>query len=376
MSEDLTDNKFSGLYIHVPFCRSKCPYCDFYSHTDLSLVNSWLKALEEEIGYYKDKFPVFDTLYLGGGSPSVLPEEQIGFLFELFFCQFRFEPRSEITLEANPNDLNPHKLKQLRTIGVNRISLGVQSFENQELVFLGRRHTAEEAETTLGWIREAGFTNVGIDLIYGLPKQSRDQWLRSLEKAMVFQPEHLSCYQLTIAKGTRFWGMKEKGNIPPIPEEEEEAFFLATSNFLREHGYIHYEVSNFAREEKYFSRHNRKYWQRVPYLGLGPSAHSFQGNRRWWNVRSVRQYCRLLDEGKKPVEDQEELTPEQVQLETISLGLRTRAGVDLESLGDVELKTVQGLVDLGLVVVENKRLVPTIRGMMVADRLPLLIQGK
>ena len=193
---------------------------------------------------------------------------------------------------------------------------------------------------------------------------------------MVFQPEHLSCYQLTIAKGTRFWGMKEKGNIPPIPEEEEEAFFLATSNFLREHGYIHYEVSNFAREEKYFSRHNRKYWQRVPYLGLGPSAHSFQGNRRWWNVRSVRQYCRLLDEGKKPVEDQEELTPEQVQLETISLGLRTRAGVDLESLGDVELKTVQGLVDLGLVVVENKRLVPTIRGMMVADRLPLLIQGK
>jgi oxygen-independent coproporphyrinogen-3 oxidase len=373
MSEPNGNQRFPGLYIHVPFCRSKCPYCDFYSHTDLSLVTAWVKALENEIGIYKDQFLGFDTLYLGGGSPSILSEDPIGSLFEHLFTQFRFEPDREITIEVNPNDLNPNKLKQLLVLGVNRISLGVQSFNDQELIFLGRRHTAEEAVSALKWIRESGFTNVGIDLIYGLPGQSGRQWISSLEKALTFQPEHLSCYQLTIAKGTRFWGLKEKGDIQPIGEEEEEALFLATLNYLQDHGYIHYEVSNFAREERYFSRHNLKYWQRVPYLGLGPSAHSFQGNRRWWNVRSVRQYCRILEEGKPPIEDQEELTLEQVQLETVSLGLRTMAGVDLESLGDVDQGKIQGLVDLELVAVEEKRLVPTQKGLLLADRLPLLL---
>jgi oxygen-independent coproporphyrinogen III oxidase len=371
MSEPNGNKRFSGLYIHVPFCRSKCPYCDFYSHTDLSLIIAWVKALENEIGIYKDQFLGFDTFYLGGGSPSVLSEEQMDSLFELLFNQFRFEQGSEITIEVNPNDLNPNKLKELLALGINRISLGVQSFDEQELILLGRRHTAEEAVSALKWIRETGFTNIGIDLIYGLPGQSGGQWISSLEKALTFRPEHLSCYQLTISKGTRFWGLKEKGDIQPISEKEEEAFFLATSNFLKDHGYIHYEVSNFAREENYFSRHNHKYWQRVPYLGLGPSAHSFQGNRRWWNVRSVRQYCRILDGGKMPVEDQEELTPEQVQLETISLGLRTRAGVDLDELGGIDSEKIQGLVDLGLVAVEDKRLVPTQKGLLLADRLPL-----
>jgi putative oxygen-independent coproporphyrinogen III oxidase len=362
-----------GLYVHVPFCRSKCPYCDFYSHTDRSLITSWLKALEREIRFYQIQFPSFDTLYLGGGSPSILSEKQFGLLLGMIFNRFHFESDSEITIEANPNDLNPAKLKSLRELGVNRLSLGVQSFDDQELSFLRRRHTVKDAEQAMEGIREAGFTNVGIDLIYGLPGQTREQWLASLTHALSFNPEHLSCYQLTLAKGTLFWGLKEKGQFKPIGEEEEEAFFLATSEFLQSQGYIHYEISNYARKENYFSRHNQKYWQRQPYLGLGPSAHSFQRNRRWWNIRSINRYCQSLEEGRLPVEAQEELNEEQVRLETISLGLRTRAGLDLNHLGDsLNLeKTISRLVEAQLVSVINNRIVPTLKGFLLADRLPL-----
>jgi oxygen-independent coproporphyrinogen-3 oxidase len=368
------DNK-PGLYIHVPFCRSKCPYCDFYSHTDQSLIPVWLNALEKEIGFYQNQFSSFDTLYLGGGSPSILSEEQVGRLVELLRDRFHFEPGVEITIEANPNDLNPDKLERLRELGINRISLGVQSFDDQELLFLKRRHTAGESQKALEWIREAGFTNLGIDLIYGLPRQTKNQFQVALEKALAFRPEHLSCYQLTMAKGTLFWGMKEKGSLKPISEEEEEAFFLTTSEFLQDHGYIHYEISNFAREEKYFSRHNQKYWQRSPYLGLGPSAHSFQGNRRWWNVRSINRYCQSLEEGRLPVEAQEELSEEQVRLETISLGLRTRAGLDLKHLGgnpNIE-KALSRLVESQLVSVTDNHIFPTLKGFLLADRLPLML---
>jgi oxygen-independent coproporphyrinogen-3 oxidase len=179
---------------------------------------------------------------------------------------------------------------------------------------------------------------------------------------------------LTIAKGTLFWGLKEKGRLQSISESDEEAFFLTTSKFLEEHGYIHYEISNFAREEKYFSRHNQKYWQRRPYLGLGPSAHSFQENRRWWNVRSLNRYCRALEEGRSPIEEQEELNEEQVRLELISLGLRTRAGLDFNRLGDkLNLeKILPKLIENGWVSISDNHLIPTLKGFLVADRLPLL----
>lgn len=369
----INDNK-PGLYLHVPFCRSKCPYCDFYSHTDQSLITPWLKALEKEIGFYQNQFTSYDTLYLGGGSPSILSEKQLGRLLDLVFDRFHFESGTEITIEANPNDLNPAKLKRLHELEVNRISLGVQSFDDQELLFLRRRHTAEEAEQALEWIWEAGFTNMGIDLIYGLPGQTIDQWLANLEKTLTFQPEHLSCYQLTIAKGTLFYGLKEKGGLTPISEEDEELFFTTTSQFLEDQGYIHYEISNFAREENYFSRHNQKYWQRQPYLGLGPSAHSFQENRRWWNVGSINRYCQALEQGRMPVEEREELTKEQEQLEIISLGLRTRAGLDLSRLADsLNLEeTLSRLVEAQLVSITDNRLVPTLKGFLLADRLPLL----
>lgn len=370
----MTNNEIAGLYIHVPFCLSKCPYCDFYSTTDHSLIPLWLKALEKEPAFYQGRFPSFNTLYLGGGSPSRLSEQQMERLMELIRNRFHFTPDPETTIEANPNDLNPAKLKMLGDLGFNRISLGVQSFDEQELLFLKRRHTAKAAETALDWIREAGFLNLGIDLIYGLPGQTVGHWRTNLDKALGFNPEHLSCYQLTIAKGTLFWALKEKGRLQTISEAEEEAFFLTTSDFLQDRGYIHYEISNFAREEDYFSRHNQKYWQRSPYLGLGPSAHSFQGKQRWWNVRSVNQYCRALEQGRMPIEGQEELTEEQVRLEMITLGLRTRAGLDLGRLGDnLNLeKILSGLVESEWATIKDNHVVPTLKGFLVADRLPLL----
>ncbi len=366
----------SGLYLHVPFCQSKCPYCDFYSHTDHSLIPRWLKALDKESGFYQDQFPVMDTFYLGGGSPSLLSEQQIADLFKQTRNRFHFEGGSEITIEVNPNDVDPSKLKMYRDLGINRISLGVQSFDSRELLFLRRRHTLEEAEKVLEAIRQAGFANLGIDLIYGLPKQETRQWLTTLEKALTFHPEHLSCYQLTISKGTLFWGLKEKGRLQPLTEFEEEDLFLTTSKFLENRGYLHYEISNFAREEKYFSRHNQKYWRREPYLGLGPSAHSFQENRRWWNVGSLNRYCRALEEEKIPLEGQEELTDEQVLLELISLGLRTKAGLYLDQLeGKLNLeKILPRLIDKGWASISGSHLVPTVRGFLVADRLPLLFE--
>lgn len=369
----MSNNTLAGLYIHVPFCLSKCPYCDFYSTMDNKLIPLWLKALEKELAFYQGRFSSFDTLYLGGGSPSRLSEQQIEKIFELIHGCFHFEADPEITIEANPNDLNPSKLRRYRNLGVNRISLGVQSFDERELSFLRRRHTAKESEKTLNWIREDGFKNLGIDLIYGLPEQTKEQWLASLNKALAFQPEHLSCYQLTIAKGTLFWGMKEKGRLQSISEADEETFFLTTSQFLEDRGYIHYEISNFARQENYFSRHNQKYWQRRPYLGLGPSAHSFQENRRWWNLRSLNRYCRALEEGRLPIEEQEVLTQDQVQMEVISLGLRTKAGLDLNCLGEKKevKKMLPRLVENGWISISANHLIPTLKGFLVADRLPL-----
>lgn len=371
----MKNNSLPGLYLHIPFCQSKCAYCTFYSTTDLSLVPLWLEALKKEIDFYQGYFQPFDSLYLGGGTPSRLSDQEIITLMDLIQSRFDFETDSEITIEANPDDLTLKKIKRFRDSGINRISLGVQSFNDQELMLLGRPHKAQEAEEALYRIRDAGFHNLGIDLIYGLPGQTRDLWMVTIDKALRFQPEHLSCYQLSVEKDTRLWAKKEKGQIALPDESEEELFFLATSQALTERGYIHYEISNFAREASFFSRHNQKYWRRSPTLGLGPSAHSFLGNRRWWNVSSLTEYCRALEKGNPPLGGQEALTEEQVQLERLSLGLRTKEGVDLALVTNKGIleKRLSPLIASGFVSLENQKIVPTLKGFLVADRLPLLL---
>jgi putative oxygen-independent coproporphyrinogen III oxidase len=363
-----------GLYVHIPFCKTKCPYCDFFSATTTDQIPVFLSALNAEARLYRHQFPAFDSLFLGGGTPSLLDAAQLGALVASLRRYFSFAPDSEITIEANPDDITREKLRLFRDLGLNRLSLGVQSFDEAELRFLGRRHTARQTAAAIDLIRAAGFTNLGLDLMYGLPGQTLDAWTGTLERALSFAPEHLSCYQLTLAPETPMGRLAAAGQLNPPDEETQRQFFLLTANFLTAQGYLHYEVANFAREEKYVCRHNLKYWTRTPYLGLGPAAHSFQAGRRWWNFSSVEKYCGALNAGAAPVAEAETLTPAQIRLETLYLGLRTREGVSLATIreqpgADAILAT---LTQAGLLRVDRDRVIATASGLVVADRLPLV----
>jgi oxygen-independent coproporphyrinogen-3 oxidase len=381
----------AGLYVHLPFCKTKCPYCDFYSVTDETLISAYFAALEAEARLYRGRFPAFDSLFLGGGTPSWLGAAALAGLMENLRRHFVFAPDTEITLEANPDDVTAAKLAVWRDLGLKRLSLGVQSFNEDELRFLGRRHTADQTKAAIDLIRAAGFTNLGLDLMYGLPGQSPDTWAKTLETALSFSPEHLSCYQLTIEAGetpaphgtpalrTPMARRVARGEISLPDEETQREFFLLTADCLTARGYLHYEVANFARPGPqagslcYCCRHNLKYWTRTPYLGLGPAAHSFDGRRRWWNISSVEDYCSSLSAGEAPVAGSETLTPEQIRLETLALGFRTREGVSLATIrerpgGDA---MVAALTRAGLVRVDRGRVMATAAGLVVADRLAL-----
>jgi oxygen-independent coproporphyrinogen III oxidase len=366
--------KNPGLYIHVPFCRSKCPYCGFYSIASISLVPRWLESLKQEINLYKGLFGApFDSLYLGGGTPTVLTPMQLNDIMDHLFTCCQFTEGTEITVEANPGDIDLEKVIALKSMGFNRVNLGVQSFKDDELKFLGRRHSGGDAEKAIESIRAAGFENLGVDFIYGLKGQTLEGWRDNLEKAMAFSPEHISCYELSIEKGTLFSRMKDNGQLALPDQEIEESFFLTTSEFLEGSGYIHYEISNFARGEAFYSRHNRKYWDSSPYLGLGPSAHSFDGASRWWNHGSVRRYCEAIEKMESPVEENEILSGQQAVMESVSLGLRTRWGFDQKLIGNsAELKkNIPMLINSGFIRVEGDMIIPTKKGFLIADRLPL-----
>ncbi len=365
---------YAGLYVHVPFCRTKCPYCAFYSLTAPALIPRWMAALRREMLYYRDDFPIFDSLYLGGGTPTLLNQGQWAVLLEALFTRFSFSNRPEVTVEANPDDVAPDLMGLLRSLGVNRISLGVQSFHDQELRDLKRRHTSRRAAEALACIRESGFCNLGIDLMYGLPGQTEGVWLATLKRALQFEPEHISCYQFTIEEQTPFAKMRDRGSLRPLGEEQERRFFILTSSYLEARGYLHYEVSSYAKGREHRCRHNLKYWQHAPYLGLGPSAHSYLGDRRWWNLRSVEGYCRALSRGETPLAGHETLTEEERYLESLLLGLRSLDGITLTNLRHRPQaeKLLKDLEASGLVRLDDGRAVPTREGFLVADGLPLL----
>lgn len=371
----MNNKDLPGLYIHVPFCKTKCPYCDFYSITDPSLIQSWLDGIEKEALIYNQEWlPAFDTLYIGGGTPSVLDEYGLGRLMDILRNSFSFAPDTEVTIEVNPDDITASRLACYKTLGINRLSMGIQSLQEAELRFLQRRHTAIAAERAMELMQSSGFRNFGVDLMYGFHGQTRKSWTDTIERVLSWGPAHLSCYQLTVSDGTPFGRMVSEGKLKRITEGQERRFFTHTSHFLQDHGFIHYEVSNFAKGEEYFSCHNLKYWQRAPYLGLGPGAHSFRDNVRWWNYRSVKDYCRLLLEGKRPVAGQERLSPEQVRLEMLLLGFRTARGVNMDDIVDQPFngEMLARLTSSGIVRVEENRVSPTLNGYLIADRLPLM----
>jgi oxygen-independent coproporphyrinogen-3 oxidase len=378
-------DELPGLYIHIPFCVSKCVYCDFYSSTDLTLIRDFLTAFRREISLNKDFKGEFDTVYIGGGTPSVLTPADLERLIGDVLTAFTITPGAEITVEANPADITECLLASLRRSGVNRLNIGVQSLNDGILAFLGRRHNQKQAEEAIAAARSAGIENIGIDLIYGLPGQGgvpgqeMDVWLSTLRMAVALSPDHISCYQLTMEEGTALAERCRRGEVL-LPEEALHAdYFCNTSLFMEENSYLHYEVSNFARHGRE-SRHNRKYWNHVPYLGLGPAAHSFDGRRRWWNHRSVKTYGEDLAAGRPPIADSERLTDEQLRLEALFLGLRTRRGIHLADFkrryGQDLLAGKKGflkkLMDETLVEIRDGYLTPTRSGMAVADSLALI----
>ena len=374
MMTESNSSAAAGLYIHVPFCRSKCSYCGFASEVGLSGVPSYLVALSNEARAYHDHFQIFDTLYLGGGTPSVLSKDEIEALITLAHREFEVTPDAEITVEVNPGDVDEDWLAAARSMGVNRISLGVQSFRDRELRLLGRRHDAAQAEAAMQTVRQVGFDNLGVDLIFGLPGQEISDLERSLQRALSYAPEHLSCYQLTVEPGTVLSRRIAAGEIRLPGEEQQAEMFLWLDQTLTTAGYLHYEVSNCAKGEKYRSRHNRKYWDHTPYLGLGPAAHSLQGMQRWWNHSTVAQYCAALSRDSLPLAGNEVLTQQQERLETIMLGLRTCDGVALALFETAEaLATLKTLQQRGWLNLTEDRAIPTAVGLLHADGMTRLL---
>jgi oxygen-independent coproporphyrinogen-3 oxidase len=368
------DTEKPGLYVHVPFCKTRCPYCDFASSTDPSWIPSWIDALLKEASLHEGIFPSFDSLYLGGGTPSLLSALQLEKLIQALESRFSLSPDTERTIEINPDDVTEEGLRMLRALGFDRLSLGVQSLDETELHFLGRRHGVSDSLRSLALIREAGFSNLSVDLMYGLPGQYTQVWTHTLERVMGFSPEHLSCYQLTLKPETAFFELEKQGHFTRIPEEKERELYHLTCSILEHAGYTHYEVSSFSRGETFQSRHNSKYWHHVPYLGLGPSAHSFDGRARWWNMNSVEAYCRAVSGGLPPVQDRETLTDEQIRMERLLLGFRMRDGFPLQELADCPNapSILRDLEGAGLITLSGDTVVPTDSGFLVADSLPLL----
>jgi oxygen-independent coproporphyrinogen-3 oxidase len=366
-----------GIYVHIPFCLRKCFYCDFFSITDMGLKPAFLEALSAEISA-ADRLPlVFDTLYIGGGTPSLLEPAEVKGIIDAVFSRFRFAAPVEVTLEVNPGTVDFKKLQGFRAAGVNRLNIGVQSFQDENLQRLGRIHSAGQAHAALAGARRAGFETVGLDLIYGLPGQTLAGWSQDLESALAHAPEHIACYLLTVEPDTPLAEAQRSGRFQPVAEGAAADLFLATAEFLTARGFLHYEISNFARiaaggRAACTSRHNSKYWTHAAYLGFGPAAHSFLPPRRFWNLRDVKGYVEALSRGGGAVCGEETLTGEQEMLEAVLLGLRTAAGFDLREFNnrfgvDFMMRHGVAAVELqsqGLLRLEDGRCAPTLRGML------------
>jgi oxygen-independent coproporphyrinogen III oxidase len=329
----------AGLYIHFPFCLKKCLYCDFNSAASSPADRQGYAELllkEMEIRHRELPVPVrAATLYFGGGTPSLLEPEQVARLVQAAESRFGLEADAEVTLEANPGTLTPERLAGYRAAGVNRISLGIQSFEDRLLATLGRVHSKMEALVAFDAARRAGFSNISIDLMHSLPGQSLQQWREALREGIALSPEHISAYALSVEEGTPFAGLYASGGLPLPGEEEAAAMFESTSELLEGAGYRHYEISNFARPGC-ASRHNGAYWSRRSYLGFGAGAHSFWNGdgvgERWCNAEDPGEYREAVEAGSIPQREREVLTREQAVSESFFLGLRVLSGLDLARL--------------------------------------------
>jgi oxygen-independent coproporphyrinogen-3 oxidase len=366
-----------GIYIHVPFCKTRCIYCDFFTRTSMEQKNPYVSALCKEIDLAADYLngePV-STIYFGGGTPSQLSKEDFTAIFEALYSTFSIKDDAEITLEANPDDLNEKYIRMLLEVGFNRLSMGVQSFHDTQLQFLNRRHSAEKAIQAVTMSQNAGFNNISIDLMYGLPNLTMPIWKETLDKAIELNTQHISSYHLIYEKGTKLYRLLNQGEVKSVEEELSVEMFSVMIDRLKEAGYIHYEISNFGKEG-FFSRHNSSYWLGESYLGLGPSAHSYNKTHRSWNISSIPKYIKGIEFGYPEIET--EFLDEKTRYNDFILtGLRTMWGINIIELkalfGEKMLlyceKNIKKYIQSNDVILDNTSYKITRKGIFISDSI-------
>ena len=321
----------AGIYIHIPFCKQKCSYCDFHFSTNLQHKSNLIQAINKELEIRKDEISApLETIYFGGGTPSILSEIELESIFETIYKNYSTKNLKEITLEANPDDLNKEKLNFLKSTPINRFSIGVQSFFEEDLKLMNRAHNAQEAETSIKLVQDFGFENITIDLIYGSTTTTNEMWKQNLQKAIELNVPHISSYALTVEEKTILDHQIKKGITKPVDEDHQNEQFQLLVDTLTSNDFIQYEISNFGKED-YFSLHNSNYWKGIHYLGIGPSAHSYNGKTRAWNIANNSKYIQTINENKLPQEIEVLNEVEQFN-EMIMIGLRTIYGIDLDRI--------------------------------------------
>ncbi len=368
----------AALYIHIPFCDHKCIYCDFYSIITSDNVSAFLVSLKKEINFYSQKYSKgrnFTSIFFGGGTPSLMQPDYIDQIIHCLKNNFAVSEDVEITLETNPGTVNRKKLESFRQIGINRISIGVQSFHEDELKFLTRIHDKQTAVQTVYDAKESGFNNINIDLIFNLPKQTKDMWKQNLETAVTLPLQHISAYSLILERGTILNKMVIDGKIKLQDDDHDADLYEMTIDYLTSSGFMQYEVSNFALPG-FECRHNNAYWRYKNYLGFGPSAHSFFNKKRWWNFSSLKHYINAIEENNNAEANHEVITGEQKLDEYVMLALRSK-GIDVKEFqkkfGEgwlVKNKNIfQNLVDEKYVKLEDDYIELTKKGYAICDEI-------
>ena len=364
----------SGIYIHIPFCKQACHYCDFHFSTNMGKKEAMELALIKELELRKEEFEdeVVETIYFGGGTPSVLNTAEIDQIIGAVYSNYTVVADPEITLEANPDDLSKVKIEELANSPINRLSIGIQSFFEEDLKLMNRAHNAQEAETSIA-LAQVYFENISIDLIYGIPGLTNERWISNIEKALAFGVPHISSYALTVEPKTALKTFIDKGLIPPLDDELAEAHFHILVQKLSAAGFVNYEISNFGKPG-YFSRNNTAYWQGKKYLGVGPSAHSYNGIRRGWNINNNAKYIKAIAQNLLPMET-EVLSKTDRYNEYVMTGLRTIWGVSLERIKTefgqkfytYLTQQAQKKMEDGLLYIENDRLLVSKKGKFLSD---------
>ncbi|ALI99151.1 radical SAM family heme chaperone HemW [Rufibacter tibetensis] len=369
----------AGIYLHIPFCKQACHYCDFHFSTSMGLKEQVLQAMHKELALQQQYLngEVINTIYFGGGTPSILDATELNGLLEAIYAKHTVNPTAEITLEANPDDLTSEKLQALRQTPINRLSVGVQSFHDPHLQLMNRPHTAAEAADSIKQAQDLGFNNISLDLIYGIPAEDPALWEQDLTKAFALQVQHLSCYALTIEPNTVLGHRLKKGKFTPAEEERVAQQFELLMTQAADHGFLHYEISNFC-QPGFESKHNSSYWKQVPYLGIGPSAHSFNGVSRQFNVAHNPKYVQALETGQLPC-TVEELSVEDRVNEYVMTTLRTNWGCDTQYIQEkwgvnliaIHAAYLQKIEAKGLLRQEGAILLLTEAGKLLADEIAL-----